>query len=631
MIGSAARRKRCLRHIAPAAVAFATAMLGPHLLRAQNPLRHWTEAIDSRFTDTQPVIAYTVRVDPADLSGFDVTMRVRGNRDTVMLAMVAHPEYDDRYWRYVRDVRVDGEGGGATVARADSALWRVVARGGAFAMHYRLALPASNEGERPAWKPFLASTGALVGGTHSFMYVLGQTLAPSHVTLDVPASWSIATGLVPTSSPRTFYAASVAALVESPMLVGRLRDWRFDIDGVPHRIAYWSRPDAVPFDTAALVAGTERLARATIHLFGRAPYREYVFLVQDGAYGALEHPNSVTLGASSRGLAEGLAPFFAELAHEYFHTWNLMRIRPAEYSDVGYRTPTRSRGLWFSEGLSMFYADLLRRRAGLPIGTPTRIAHLETAIARYYSAPGNGRLSPERVSAAEYGGDPAELGDYTASTHLQGELIGAMMDLQIRHTTGGRRSMDDVMRLMLERYSGERGFTSRDVERTVAEVCTCNVTAFFDDHVRGGSPIPFDDYLKHLGLRVGVERRPALGDDGKPVPDFRAHPYDLEDGRGVRLAISDPSSAWGRAGLHAGDRLLTMNGRPVAGRDDMFRTLRGLVSGDTVRVGYERGGARRSATVVMAPFDRPFVRIREVASPTVEQRALRTRWESGAP
>ena len=235
------------------------------------------------------------------------------------------------------------------------------------------------------------------------------------------------------------------------------------------------------------------------------------------------------------------------------------------------------------------------------------------------------------MSEAEYGNDPAALGDYSASTHLQGELIAAMMDLEIRHATTGRRSIDDVMRLMMERYSGQRGFTGRDVERAVAEVCGCTVSPFFDAHVRGGKPIPFDDYLRYIGLRADVTWRPALGQDGRPVPDFRAFPYDRGDGTGVRLAISDPSSAWGKAGLHTGDGLRAMNGQPIATRDAALGVIRQLKSGDTVHVEVERGGVRRSATVVMAPFDRPFVQLRDVASPTTAQRALRARWETGAP
>jgi predicted metalloprotease with PDZ domain len=308
-----------------------------------------------------------------------------------------------------------------------------------------------------------------------------------------------------------------------------------------------------------------------------------------------------------------------------------MRIHPAEYGDVSYRTPPRSRGLWFSEGLSMFYSDLLRRRAGIPASTPTRVGHLESIIGRYSANPGNSRLSAERVSQAEYGNDPAALGDYFASTHLQGELIGAMLDLQIRHASGGRRSMDDVMRLMLQRFSGARGFTGRDVERVVAEVCGCNVTPFFDAHVRGGQPIPFDRYLRFIGLRVDVTWQPALGSDGGPAPDLRAFPYESQDGSGVRLRLSDPASAWGRAGLHTGDRIRGVNGQPMPNAQVMVQVLRHLESGDTLRVDVEHAGVRRTATVVMAPVNRPVVHLREIPNVTAAERARRDRWEAGAP
>jgi len=632
MIGSFAPLVRCHTRGPSVVASLALAVAAtPRPATAQSPLRHWTEAIDSRFAMSQPVISYVLHVDSADLSGFDVSMAVRGKRDTTLLAMVAHPEYDDRYWRFVRDMRVEDTTNRASLTRVDSALWRVVAPGGSFVVRYRLQLPAEGEGERAAWKPFLAPTGGLVGGTHTFMYVVGETLAPSYVTLELPAGWSIATALTPTSDARTFSAPSTLVLVESPVLVGRLRDWRFTVDAVPHRVVYWPLPDAVPFDSAAVITAIAKLAREASALFGRLPYREYVYQLQDGAYGALEHPASVSLGARSRELAAGDASFLGELAHEYFHTWNLMRIRPVEYRDVMYRTPPRARGLWFSEGFSMFYSDLLRRRAGLPASTPTRVAHLETVIARYLSNPGNARFSAERVSEAEYGDDPAALGDYSASTHLQGELIAALMDLEIRHATSGRRSLDDVMRLMMERYAGERGFTGRDVERVIAEVCGCTVSPFFAAHVRGGKPIPFDDYLRYIGLRVDVTWRTALGRDGRPAPDLRAFPYDLGDGTGVRLKISDPSSAWGKAGLHTGDRLRTMNGHPVATREDVRGLLRQLKSGDTVHVEVERGGVRRSVIVVVAPFDRPFVQLREVPTATSTQRALHARWETGTP
>ena len=119
--------------------------------QGQTPLRHWTDAVDSRFAMSHPVIGYGLRVDPADTSGFAVSIDIRGRRDTVLLAMAAHPEYDDRYWRFVRDVRVEGAGGRASVSKVDSAVWRVVAPGGSFTLRYRLVLPPRDAQFRSAW------------------------------------------------------------------------------------------------------------------------------------------------------------------------------------------------------------------------------------------------------------------------------------------------------------------------------------------------------------------------------------------------------------------------------------------------------------------------------------------------
>src|SRR5436190_6843496 len=282
---------------------------------AQNPLRDHTEGVEIRFARTQPVVGYTLRVDAGELSGFDVELRLRNVPDTFRLALVAHPEYDDRNWRFVEALRVETLHGAATVACEDSALWRVVAPGGEALVRYRMRLPPP-ESPRAAWRPFLAATGGLVGGPHSFLYVVGATLAPSHVTLELPPEWEIATGLEPTLDPRTFFAPSVGVLVDSPLLVGRLRGWRFAVDGVPHRVVYWPLPDAAPFDTTALAGNIERLARQAVALFGRAPYRDYSFLLQDGAYSALEHRSSVTLGAPSADLARDPGALLGEVAHE---------------------------------------------------------------------------------------------------------------------------------------------------------------------------------------------------------------------------------------------------------------------------------------------------------------------------
>ena len=596
---------------------------------AQHPLRHPVDAVELRFSLAQPVLHYLLRVDPADWSGFAVELRIRNAPDSFQLAMAAHPEYDDQYWHFLDGPRVEGTG--AEVVRVDSALWRVRAPGGQVTVRYRLRLPPQTEPRRSAWRPFLVPTGGLVGGPHSFLYVVGATLAPVHVTLELPAGWEAATGLEQTADPATFFAPSTDVLVDAPILVGRLRSWRWAVDGVPHRLVYWPLPDAIPFDTAALVRGVEGLTREAVKLFGRAPYRDYSFLLQDGAGGGLEHRNSVTLGTPSEFLARDPLRALPEIAHEFFHTWNLMRIRPAEYRSVDYRTQPPTAGLWFSEGLSLFYADLLLRRAGLPTFDSTRASHLAGLITRYLASPGHAHLSAERVSRAAYNSTPGSLGDYAAGTHLQGELIGAMLDLVVRDATGGRRSMDDVMRAMLERFSGERGFLGADVERTVAAVCGCSVSAFFGAHVRQGTPIDFDRYLALAGLRTVVTWSPALGNDGGSAPDLRIRAWQPPGEQRIGLLLIDPASAWGRAGLHSGDRLISINGAAIASVPEFRGVLDRARTGDTLRIAVQRPAGAWSTVVVLSPYQRPTVRIEELSNASARQRTIREAWRAGQP
>ncbi|MFL5604965.1 MAG: hypothetical protein ACJ8AD_00835 [Gemmatimonadaceae bacterium] len=616
----------------PTRVALALSVLASSAtVSAQQPFAHFSEAVDARFALTQPVVSYRLRVDPRDLAGFTVEMHVRNAPDTIQLAMAAHPEYDDRYWRYLTGLSVETRAGTTVPVREDSAVWRLATRAGEAIVRYRIQLPVPQESPRAAWRPFLTATGGLVGGAHAFLYIVGTTLAPSHVMLDLPGDWHIATGMTPTSDPRTFFAPTVDALVDSPMLVGHFRHWSFAIDGVPHRVVYWPTTDATAFDTTALVSGVEAIARQAIALFGRAPYRDYTFIYQDGAYGGLEHRNSVTIGAPSVELAHGPRITLSETAHEYLHTWNLMRIRPEEYGDVSYHTQKPVAGLWFSEGLTMHYADLLQRRAGLPTSDSTRVAHLEYLIGRYLASPGYPRFSAEAISRVAYNAPPGALGDYSPSVHLVGEVLGNVLDLTIRDATDNRRSMDDVMSLMLERYSGPRGFTGRDVERAVGDVCRCDVSTVFERHVRGAGAIDFDRYLGLAGLRTEVEWTPAVDREGRPELDLRMRAFSPGPGQSLRMIITNPLSTWGRAGLHTNDRLLSVDGRAVSTWPEVRAAVSAARLGDTLRfevVG--ASGGTKVAKVLMSGYSRPAVRIIELPDATPRQRAVRTAWLASA-
>src|SRR3989442_9015111 len=345
-------------------------------------------------------ISYVIHVNPVDLTGFNVEMHVRGSGGIMQVAMAAHPEYDDRYWRYVENFTAESRGVALDITREEDALWSVRVPGNDLTLKYRIHLPAQTASTRAAWRPFLSATGGLVGDLHSFMYIVGATGAPAGVTLDIPKGWAIASGLDSTNDPRTRAASSVELLLDSPIIIGQFQSWNFAVNGVPHQVVYLSQPNAATFDTASFVDGIRKLVSEAFKIFGKAPYRSYTFLYQDGAQGALEHLNSVTIGARSQNLAQRLTGVFDTTAHEYFHTWNLMHVRPVERVGLRYRPASPTGELWWSEGVTIYFSDLLLRRAKLPTFDPTRVAHLETFMAAYLLSPGYSRFSAERLRPA---------------------------------------------------------------------------------------------------------------------------------------------------------------------------------------------------------------------------------------
>src|SRR5438445_13725535 len=135
-----------------------------------------------------------------------------------------------------------------------------------------------------------------------------------------------------------------------------------------------------------------------------------------------------------------------------------------------------------------------------------------------------------------------------------------MLDLMIHEATQGQRSLDDVMRILSDRFTPQRGITGRDIERAMHKACGCDAASFFEAYVRGARPMDFDRYLRTIGMRTQVSWSPALSSDGKPEPDLRIFAVNAAEDSKLRIRITDPSSAWGRAGLHTGDRLVSLDG-----------------------------------------------------------------------
>jgi predicted metalloprotease with PDZ domain len=247
--------------------------------------------------------------------------------------------------------------------------------------------------------------------------------------------------------------------------------------------------------------------------------------------------------------------------------------------------------------------------------------------------PGNSRFSAEQVSRTAYNSSPEALGDYVASAHLQGEVFGTMLDLMIRDATDGKRSMDNVMRLLHERTGGPTGMTSADIEAAVASVCACVAKPFFDAYVRGAQPLNYNRYLGLIGLKADVKWDTARSQNGNRSPDHRLWAYSPPGDSLLALAVNNPETIWGKAGLHTGERVVSLQGNSVRTWNEFRRELSSSRIGDPVHLVVKPRGAlpARTVTVIVDGFTRPVVTITEISGATEKQTRLREAWLAGTP
>ena len=530
--------------------------------------------------------------------------------------MAAHPEYDDKYFRYVEDFTAQSGGRKLAVTKPEDAIWAIDGIRDELIVRYKIRLAPEERQWRQAWKPFLTPIGGMVGDLHTLMYVVGEEKHDATLTLDLPKGWKAVSGLAPAQDPNSF-SGSVELLLDSPVMIGEFKEWKFDVVGIPHTVAIWSHADAKPVEAAPIVEGIEKLANEAIKAFGKPPYPRYAFLLENGGQAALEHATSVNIG-----MAREIGDVFETIGHEYVHVWNLMDVRPKERIGLRYKFAEPTGVLWWSEGATIFFSDLLIRRAALDSSRRSRVQRLESLFARYLSAPGYSTLSAELVSRGD--SHPELLPNEWAGTHLQGEVLVAMLDIMIRDATDGKRNVDVVMRTLAAKFDNTRGIDNADIERVISDICGCDVRVFFRDHIYSAEQVDFDKYLALIGLKSGVTWSTALDNQGDPSVDLRIGPVEPEGE--MKLRITNSRSAWAQAGLRTGDKTISADGKQVTSWQEFRNWLRALKVGDTARLTVRRGGETKTFEVPIRPFEIPTVRITEISNANPKQLRLRDAW-----
>jgi len=567
--------------------------------------------------DSTPQLYYSVTV-PADRSAYLVELQITRppRRSRLVIPNWAPGAYrlmDS--WQNIRDVVAVNAAGDSLSIQQDSPISWVIDPNGAarITVRYTAGLRDRDQWRRPNNRWFLRSSSGVVDGPRTFMYLDGWKQAPALVTFQVPAGWRIATGLVPTTIDSTTYAApNYDVLIDSPVLLGEFLTYRFGAAGTPHR-AVVDLGGGRAYAPGVFVDMLQRISTTAIAIFGTAPYTDYTYIFVGGRGGGLEHLNSTTIGVTTETLARNPRGAETVSAHEFFHAWNVKRIRPVELGPFDYEHEVRTVNLWWSEGVTDYYADVILARAGLD--SPDDFARgLATSIGNYRSNPARLLVSPERSSWTVWD-SPGVNNSQVISYYLQGELLGFLLDLAIRDSTDNAKSLDDVMRYLLDHYAGERGFTRDELVAAVRSATGRNFEEFWRLYVSDASEIPWDDYLRPAGWRVAFTETPDVDARIGSIPPT------VQGGRW--RAVAAPGSAAERAGLRTGDELVRINGRPILDGTDVTAAVRAVGLGAAVMVDVVRDGRPLTIRFSAGTYNRVRAQLRDVAAPTAKMRRIR--------
>ncbi|QOL50250.1 M61 family metallopeptidase [Massilia litorea] len=535
----------------------------------------------------QSAIHYTIV--PKDLAGhlFNVTVTVPApSPEGQTFALPAWIPGSYMIREFARNiVRIRAESNGATVplTKLDKHAWQAAPSDGPLTLHYEVY--AWDLSVRAA---HLDQTHGFFNGTSVFLRVIGQEEGAHEVDIQRPGdpatkTWRVATAMKELGAKRygfgTYVAANYDELIDHPVEMGDFALSTFKAHGIPHDIVITGR---VPnLDMGRLQADLKAICEAQIALFEpgtkKAPVDRYVFMtmaVGDG-YGGLEHRASTALICARADLPstaspqtgepnEGYLKFLGLCSHEYFHTWNVKRIKPAVFAPYDLQVENYTPLLWLFEGFTSYYDDLMLVRAGI-IKEATYLKLLGKTIGSVLRGSGRTKQSVADSSFdawSKYYRQDENSPNAIISYYSKGSLIALAFDLTIRAKTAGAKTLDDVMRALWERFGRDfyagvgRGVTESEVEALFDEVSGLKLRNLFDKFVRGTDDLPLVKLFAPFGIKLLDERK-----SGKPSLDAGIG----RDALGAKLTQVHEGGAAHQAGLSALDVLIAIDGLRVNG------------------------------------------------------------------
>jgi predicted metalloprotease with PDZ domain len=351
---------------------------------------------------------------------------------------------------------------------------------------------------------------ALINGASLFLYPEGMKEVPVTLLLVPRTEWKVVSTGLRRVSAWEFAGSDYDVLVDSPVEVGNQEVRSFEIRGTKYEVSIFG---TAPIEVTKFVGDIRRIVEKTTPIFNHVPYDRYVFLVNftDTTSGGLEHLNSTMCFSPRLRLVpkEEYNRSMGLYSHEFFHAWNVKRLRPTGLGPFDYTSETYTKSLWIAEGVTSYFDDLILRRSGI-YSVEEYLDALVTNVNLLKSLPGSKYQSAEEASFdtwIKFYKPDENSPNVTSSYYDQGAVVGWMLDMVIRNATHGGKNLDEVMkRLYHDVFLKEnRGYTDKEFEAACVELGGPGVEEIFDERVRGRKDVNYDRYLGYVGLRLAVK------------------------------------------------------------------------------------------------------------------------------
>ncbi|HVT03736.1 MAG TPA: PDZ domain-containing protein [Thermoanaerobaculia bacterium] len=448
------------------------------------------------------------------------------------------------------------EGRALDLIKTDKTTWRVTSRKGeSVCVRYRFFA-----GVLDAGSSFLDAGEAWFNGSNLFMMVVDQRKAPATLDLQIPKDWRVVTQLKRISAKR-YSARDYDYLIDSPTIISPSVELReLEESGAVIVLAFQNQKG---IDTRRFVAPVRKIVRGHAALFSGIPTSRYTFLYHVGdRWHGVEHEDSCSIilkRAELLGAGKddpGTDHALAVTSHEFFHLWNVKRILPARFVPYDYARETPTKLLWVMEGVTSYYGEQMLRRTRL-WSRERYLKHLSTEITTLETTPGKAWLSLSQASFDGWLQEPAQMHDKSnawISFYNKGEIVAALMDIEIRRTTKGLKSLDELMRYLWKKYGTKgRGLEEDAIEQALQKLFGGALVDFHRRYVEGVEPLPYEELFGAAGLAL-THKPGQIGDLGGKIRAI--------DGRLIVDSVRAGGFAM-TAGLLPGDEILAIDGTRV--------------------------------------------------------------------